>query len=99
MLVEAGSRRGVVAAAGPHFRENLLGSSLLHDLGDLCLGRGICIILPGPLLGSQESGIYAGKIETRVESLNLVLIHFTKGQRHTGAIRTLGKVLPTDAWG
>jgi len=64
-----------VTTTGPHFRENLLGSSLLHDLGDLRLGRRIYIILSGPLLGCQECGVYAGKIESRVKSNNLGVVH------------------------
>ncbi len=59
-----------------YFREYLLRSSSLHDLGNLRLGRGVYIILSGPLPGCQESGIYAGEIESRVKSNNLSVVHF-----------------------
>ena len=58
-------------------------------------------MLSRPLLGCRESGVYAGKIEARVKGNDLRGVHFTRGlidpkeQRHTGAIRTLGKGLPT----
>ena len=66
-----------MTTTGPHFREDLLCGPPLNDLGDPRLGRGGYwgVLFPGPLLGCQESGIYTGKIESRVKGNDLGVVH------------------------
>ena len=81
MLVETRPGGGVASANGcPRPGEDLLRRPLSDHLGDLRLGRGVYwrVLFPGPLLGSQESGVYSGEIEARVKGDDLRAVHFKR---------------------
>ena len=80
------------------FRENLLGCPFLNDLGDLRLGRGVCIIFPGPFPGCQESGVYARKIEPRVKGNDLRVVPFLWGNGILVQFAPSGESYPLVGW-